>query len=597
MTLSTTASRVSYAGTGSPGPFAFPFRALSSADLRITRRSSIGVETTLVNGTDYSVAGVGNASGTVTLTTALAVGESLVIRRKPALTQPTSIRNQGPYFPATHEDVFDRLTMQIQAMQDELDRSVKLKESVAGLAGLVELEPETGKVVVGTGTGFTLATLDAGAIALPGGGRTVASLTAYLANNAVANLKDFGAADNADIAGPFGLAKTALPSGGHILVPPTTNQYILNSQLSTPDGTPYVIVGHGAQSKIRKNFNGDIISLGKLSEMDNVYFDGAGATFTGRGIIISTGANDTTSWRNVRNCWVMDTASYCLEFTAAIAGFMSMVRGCRFRVYNSTTYAIKLPTAAEANGNREFLHCIAPSGPLIDLAGSQNTGVIGCESGGAVANDAVKWSVDTKKARVIGNRFATGGGPDMHIMGNEHIVTDNVSASNFIVDPGAGNCVVRDNGYASTVTDNSGGNNNNISDAGFTPYTPVWTCASGAAPVLGNGSLNANYSRDNRTIDLWIEFQAGTTTTFGGGQWQFSLPKAPTSGREQVTTDVVILDSGTTFYTGAFGVIYAASPTVLSLGYASPGGAITAAVPHAWATGDRLTLHIRYSIA
>jgi hypothetical protein len=42
------------------------------------------------------------------------------------LTQPTSIRNQGAFFPEIHENVFDRLTMIDQQQQEQLDRSLHI---------------------------------------------------------------------------------------------------------------------------------------------------------------------------------------------------------------------------------------------------------------------------------------------------------------------------------------------------------------------------------------------------------------------------------------------------------------------------------------
>lgn len=221
MTLSTLTSRVTYPGAGSVGPFAFPFRILSDDDLRVVRRSSSGVETVLTKGTHYTVAGVLDVSGTITLVTALAVGETLTIRRVPANTQPMSIRNQGTYYPATIEDEFDRMAMQILALQDLADRAVKLKESLTGSASLTELEPTAGKVVAGTGTGFTMSTLDSSATALPGGGRTVGTLSAYLANNAVYNAKDFGVVGGGviDETAAIHYAKDQIPSGSILRFP------------------------------------------------------------------------------------------------------------------------------------------------------------------------------------------------------------------------------------------------------------------------------------------------------------------------------------------------------------------------------------------
>lgn len=188
MTLSTTTSRTNYIGTGSTGPFAIPFRITKSADLLVTKRSATGIETTLVLTTDYTV---DPALANVTTTLAVATGETLFIRRKPALTQPMSIRNQGAYFPATIEDEEDLLVMQLQSLSDTLDRCVKLKETINGGASLTELEPTAGYVVTGTGTGFTMSALNTSATALPGAGRNVTTLSAYLANNAVFNVLDF----------------------------------------------------------------------------------------------------------------------------------------------------------------------------------------------------------------------------------------------------------------------------------------------------------------------------------------------------------------------------------------------------------------------
>lgn len=232
MTISTTTSRVSYPGTGSTGPFAFPFKIFANTDLLVIKRASAGTETTLVLGTDYTVAGVGDAAGTLTLVVALAVGETLIIRRKPTNTQPMSIRNQGAYFPATIEDEFDRMAMQILALQDAVDRSVKLKESVTGGASLTELEPTAGQAVVGTGTGFTMSTISStSTVALPGESRTVSSLSNYLANNAVYNVKDYGALGTGKVVGgvitgaddlaAFNACRTAaFAGGGAIYIPP-----------------------------------------------------------------------------------------------------------------------------------------------------------------------------------------------------------------------------------------------------------------------------------------------------------------------------------------------------------------------------------------
>lgn len=126
MTIATTTSRVSYLGSGSPGPFSYPFKIFANTDLEVTHVDVDGAESTLALTTDYTVAGVGSsAGGSVTLLEDLAVGERLIIRRVRPITQATSVRNQGRFFPEIHEDAFDHQTMVAQQLAEELGRSLR----------------------------------------------------------------------------------------------------------------------------------------------------------------------------------------------------------------------------------------------------------------------------------------------------------------------------------------------------------------------------------------------------------------------------------------------------------------------------------------
>lgn len=193
MTVASTTSRASYPGAGSTGPFAYPYRIFVETDLKVTKKNVAGVETTLLWPADFTVTGVLSASGTITLTTALLAGETLTIRRKPANTQPTSIRNQGTYFPATIEDEFDRLDMQIIALQDLVDRSFGFSETTDPATVSTRIPPGVTGQVLGWANPSTLTniSLSGGAIGLPGQGRTVTTLTQYLANNALYNVLDY----------------------------------------------------------------------------------------------------------------------------------------------------------------------------------------------------------------------------------------------------------------------------------------------------------------------------------------------------------------------------------------------------------------------
>lgn len=223
MTIASTTNRVTYPGAGSTGPFAVPFRILAAADLLVVKRDAAGDDTELALTTDYSVAGVLDATGTVTLVVALAVGESLSIRRAPDLTQPTSIQNQGVYFAKTHEDEFDRLVMQLQSLQDQIDRAFGVLESYGPSGYTLRMKPETGKALVWqSATELGNSTIDSSAIAVPGAGRTVATTTAYLLNNAVYNVKDYGALGNG-VANDTAAIQAAINAAGSGVVSGTTS--------------------------------------------------------------------------------------------------------------------------------------------------------------------------------------------------------------------------------------------------------------------------------------------------------------------------------------------------------------------------------------
>lgn len=155
MTISTTASRISYNGNGTTVAFSFPYRFLTNADLVVVRVAANGTETTLALGTDYTVTGADDdAGGTVTCVTAPVSGARLVIYRSVAITQEVDYIT-GDSFPAeTHERALDRLTMVAQQLQDAVDRSAKLSETstadadtlVANINSLAAIEDDVSAV-------------------------------------------------------------------------------------------------------------------------------------------------------------------------------------------------------------------------------------------------------------------------------------------------------------------------------------------------------------------------------------------------------------------------------------------------------------------
>ncbi|MFI8294430.1 hypothetical protein ACIGCZ_00635 [Streptomyces nigra] len=59
--------------------------------------------------------------------------------------------------------------------------------------------------------------------------------------------------------------------------------------------------------------------------------------------------------------------------------------------------------------------------------------------------------------------------------------------------------------------------------AAWTSYTPTWT-SSGTAPALGNGTILGRYMKIGRTVICHINMTTGSTSTYGTGNYSFSLP-------------------------------------------------------------------------
>lgn len=127
MTISTQDSKVNYQGNGQTTVFQIPFPFLENEQIYVQKKD---VEGNLINytyATDYTVKGAGEENGgSVTLNVAPEQGSTISIYRDVPLTQEVDYR-ENEIFPAeTHEAALDKLTMEVQQIQEQLDRSVKV---------------------------------------------------------------------------------------------------------------------------------------------------------------------------------------------------------------------------------------------------------------------------------------------------------------------------------------------------------------------------------------------------------------------------------------------------------------------------------------
>lgn len=131
MSLSDTPCRSDAIGNNSTAIYTFNFQIVDPTDLLVITRDTSEVETVLAIDTDYSVQYEQyDSSGTITLLAGnLDTGYAIMMRRNKPLSQDTDIRNQGAYFPEVIEDTFDSGVMDIQQLQEQIDRSIKIAET------------------------------------------------------------------------------------------------------------------------------------------------------------------------------------------------------------------------------------------------------------------------------------------------------------------------------------------------------------------------------------------------------------------------------------------------------------------------------------
>ena len=158
MTISSNSRKAGpFIGNGTAATFPFTFKVFQASDLEVVKLTvATNIETVLVLNTDFtaSVNEDQNSSpgGTITLSAgALATGYNLVITSDIENLQPTDLTNQGGFYPEVITDALDRATIQIQQLQEAVDRSAKLPitssaDADALVADIVRLADSAGNI-------------------------------------------------------------------------------------------------------------------------------------------------------------------------------------------------------------------------------------------------------------------------------------------------------------------------------------------------------------------------------------------------------------------------------------------------------------------
>lgn len=145
MTVTSSEVKKTYSGNDITVAFSFPIYFLQDEDLVVQIEDADGAVTTQTLTTDYTVSGAGvQAGGTVTMNTAPATGETLIIFRAPSDVQETDFQDFDIDPASAKENAFDLRTMISQRQAEMLGRAWILKES-STFSNLTVPDPESNK--------------------------------------------------------------------------------------------------------------------------------------------------------------------------------------------------------------------------------------------------------------------------------------------------------------------------------------------------------------------------------------------------------------------------------------------------------------------
>ncbi|MGE7139133.1 hypothetical protein ACQKIE_16020 [Luteibacter sp. NPDC031894] len=149
MPVTTTKSSRTFQGNGVTQLFDCDFRIFAATDVVVSLVDQIaGTSVPLVLNSDYSISGANDDDGfTVTTFAPVSGGKNLLVKRILPYTQPTSFKNQAGFFPTLHQDMADRLEMQIQQISDQQSRVLTLPDGTFPPASGELPVPQAGSLV------------------------------------------------------------------------------------------------------------------------------------------------------------------------------------------------------------------------------------------------------------------------------------------------------------------------------------------------------------------------------------------------------------------------------------------------------------------
>jgi hypothetical protein len=275
----------------------------------------------------------------------------------------------------------------------------------------------------------------------------------------------------------------------------------------------------------------------------------------------------------------------------------------------------KFVVTIDRGGSEERILCLSRSGSVVtvDTRGFNGTTAQAHASGVTAectlsAFDANEWNAHTNaSAAVHGAAGSVVGTSDAQTLTNKAMdggsnTFTNIaqSATHASPDTDASTSALHHT-IGTGANQASAGNHTHtdLADTGWANYTPVWTGAT-TNPVLNDGSIAGRYKQIGKTVFVEFYLKAGASTTFGSGNWSFTLP---------VTADSThLLGASSGHISGLMWSQDASVPAAFSAQVVTAGATFhiaggdstlffDSATPFAWATNDNVRGSFFYEAA
>lgn len=524
MTITSTDTRIAYAGDAATTVFPVPFAFFGGDELAVYATTS-GIDTLQQRGVHYTVTGGNGATGTVVATAAPAVGTTWTITRATAATQQLKLLNGGPLPGTSLERALDRLTALVQEAAAGLRRAIRIPAGEAADVPLLPAAPaRAGKVLAFDSSGNpTASTITAGSVAISAAMEpVVGSATLAVARFAIGArrhvdvVRDFGA-DNTNASDASAAIQAAIDSliAGTVYFPPgvygLASDITLKPQVMLEGDDPLLVTlvarsnsrdllkytaaatagpfsirrlgfASGGYSNVRHIALNGVDSAKRISlvHIEDIYC-GAGAT----GVDLRWCANtrleavktnttvigiyiDTCADTEINGGWSQNGTAQGIYVVGSVGAFDE---GLRITGYATNGQVQGIKVVGQDWGHITGCSLTTASGGPLNFENVKNWQVANSQfatAGGSPATPGISADADCEGLQITNNKISlnTFG---LNLLGERHVINGNYLNGNSNVDINlqAIRCAVQGNvchstGNAASIVEQSGSDYNNI---------------------------------------------------------------------------------------------------------------------------------------